>query len=461
MGRYPLAASMLSDAIGTCSPKPLSGESLANFWVETQGARDDLMAIRRNLADALIPAGTPALLVAGHRGCGKSTELNKFVGELPGDRWLVVQVKAGEFLPISGNEAADVLLAICVRLIDVVKQHDLGLNEDSLHPVLKYFDDVTETREVSVDKGGAASGGMNVGESWLGKLVGLQGSLEIDLKYGSRESTSRVARVRQRKGELANAVKALFVAAELAWRRQSPSHPNRRILLVVEDLDKLGLHDARRIFVEDGRLLAEVGVPSIFTIPIFTFYSPDAAAIRGYGFVEMRLPMIKVFNEDGTPSEKGRAALREIVRSRVDAHVLPDDAMEHLISQTGGVLRDVFEAIQTAAQFLPVKESGVIQRRFIEEALRRMQTSIGLRIAYPPDAQGMLKNPRPLQEKLARLAKDAANRDAGHAPTAEADPDLQLLLMSGALLEYNGIGWLGVHPLARAYLRKLGHDVGP
>lgn len=462
MGRYPHAASTLSAVLGTCSPKPLAGENLVNFWVETQEARDDLMAFRNNLEDALIPAGAPALLVAGHRGCGKSTELNKFVSDLPRDRWLVVQVKAGEFLPVGGNEAADVLLAICVRLIEVVQEHELGLNEESLKPVFNYFETVTTTTESSGNTTKGVSGGMNVGESWLGKLVGLKGGVELDLKYGSRETTSRVARLRQRKGELAAAVKTLFIAAELAWRRQSKSDPsNRRILLVVEDLDKFGLQDARRIFVEDGRLLAEVGVPSIFTIPIFAFSSPDAGAIGGYGFVVTRLPMIKVVNEDGTPSEKGRAALREIVRTRVDSSVLPDDAMELLISQTGGVLRDVFEAIQTAAQFLPVKKSGVIELRFIEEALRRMQTSIGLRIAYPPDAQGMLRNSESLQKKLALLAKTNASPGDGHAPLAQADPDLQLLLMSGALLEYNGIGWLRVHPLARGYLKKLGHDVGP
>ena len=34
------------------------------------------------------------------------------------------------------------------------------------------------------------------------------------------------------------------------------------------------------------------------------------------------------------------------------------------------------------------------------------------------------------------------------------------LLMSGALIEYNGDRWLGVHPLARDYLTELGLDVG-
>ena len=91
------------------------------------------------------------------------------------------------------------------------------------------------------------------------------------------------------------------------------------------------------------------------------------------------------------------------------------------------------------------------------EALRRMQTTLGLRIAYPPDDRGGLRDPKPLQAKLAELARDQAS---GKKLIAQADPDLQLLLMSGTLLEYNGDGWLGVHPLAKANLKDLGHDVG-
>jgi hypothetical protein len=149
--------------------------------------------------------------------------------------------------------------------------------------------------------------------------------------------------------------------------------------------------------------------------------------------------------------------VREIVRRRVGADVLPEDSLNVLIDRTGGVLRDVFEAIQTAAQFREVKRSGVLSCRFIEEALRRMETTIGLQIAFPPGDKGEKKDPKPLQEKLCEIAKKQSEK---RRIIAQPDPDLQLLLMSGALLEYNGDGWLGVHPLARAYLKDLGYDVG-
>jgi hypothetical protein len=219
-------------------------------------------------------------------------------------------------------------------------------------------------------------------------------------------------------------------------------------------LDKLGLADARQIFVHDGRLLGEVALRAVYTIPVFTFHSPEANAIRSYFGPAIGLPMIKIDNRDGSPCEQGRKTLRKIIRKRVTEDVLPGDAMEHLIQRTGGVLRDIFEAIQTCAQFTTVQKSGVMDHSSIQTALDRMITTVGLQIGYPPEEK---RAPKALQERLAKIAQARA---AGKEVPTEPDPDLQYLLMSGALIEYNGDSWLGVHPLAVDYLRGLGYDVG-
>ena len=447
--------SALADAVKNCFPRPLTGDKLERFWVETQDARDGMVSFRETLQDTLDQEGAPKVLVYGHRGCGKSTEINKFVSDLD-ESWLVIKLNAGDYLPVSGNQAADVLLAACTRLMDIAEERGLELNERSMRPVLEYFSTTTEKRVEGRDSNLNAEAGVDVSQSVLGKLIGLRSKLVAELKFGSRSESSTVENVRRRKGELAAAVQGLTQAAEIAWRTKS-GNPDGRLLLVIEELDKLGLDDAHRIFVDDGRLLAEVGIRAIYTIPVFAFHSAYAGAIRSYFDHEQRLPMIKVVTPEGERAAEGRGTVREIVRRRVGANVLPEDSLNVLIDRTGGVLRDVFEAIQTAAQFREVKRSGVLSCRFIEEALRRMETTIGLQIAFPPGDKGEKKDPKPLQEKLCEIAKKQSEK---RRIIAQPDPDLQLLLMSGALLEYNGDGWLGVHPLARAYLNDLGYDVG-
>jgi hypothetical protein len=46
------------------------------------------------------------------------------------------------------------------------------------------------------------------------------------------------------------------VNAELTWQKKT-KNPEAKILLVIEDLDKLGLSDARQIFIQDPQALSE------------------------------------------------------------------------------------------------------------------------------------------------------------------------------------------------------------
>lgn len=446
-------AKTLDEARKNCSPQPLTDGALTDFWVETEQARDELTSFRGSLASILEDGDAQKVLVYGHRGCGKSTEINKFVAGLS-DEWLVVSLKAGDFLPVSGNEAADVLLAACTKIIEVAEQEKLDVNQDTLRAVVAFFNDTTITQIDSRESGLTAEAGANVSDSLLGKLVGLKAKLVAALKFGSRKEESTVHRVRQRKGELCAAVTGLGLAVEMAWQKKKDDNPKARLLVVIEELDKLGLADARQIFVRDGRILSEVGLRVIYTIPVFTFHSADAGAIRSYFEHDLPLPMIKVNQADGSPCDSGRSVLRQIVRKRVEQGVLPDTALNSLIERTGGVLRDIFDAIQTAAHFKTVQRSKIIDRTAIDQALDRMVSTMGLQIAYPPEDG---KAPEPLQKKLADFARQQA---AGHRISAQPDPDVQLLLMSGALIEYNGKRWLGVHPLARQYLKDLGLDVG-
>ena len=441
------AANGLAQARTNCSPKPLPREALPAFWVETAEVRDVLTSFRGNVLSRLEQEVPQRILVYGHRGCGKSTELNKLISELSAD-WLAISLNAGDFLPVSGNQAADVLLAACTRIIEVAREQQLGLDEAVLKPVVAFFNETTETQHQSRDATLEVGAGINTAASLIEKLSGLSAKFSSALKFGSRTEASTVSQIRKVKGQLVEAVNALGIATEAAWRDKR-ENLDAKVLLVIEDLDKLGLADARQIFVNDGRLLGAIAIRAIYTVPVFTFHSPEANAIKAYFDYAVGLPMIKTHTRRGAPCPEGRAVLRTIIRRRVDAQVLPDDAMELLLERTGGVLRDIFDAIQTCAQFLPVQQTRVMDRGSIKTALDRMVATVGLQIAYPPEER---KSPKPLQERLAAIA---AARAAGHEVPTQPDPDVQYLLMSGALIEYNGDSWLGVHPLAIDYLKEL------
>ena len=68
-----------------CRLGPLTGEELDKWWVETDDARDPKLSMRGKIKQMLDEQSDSRILVYGHGGCGKSTELNKLVQELGED----------------------------------------------------------------------------------------------------------------------------------------------------------------------------------------------------------------------------------------------------------------------------------------------------------------------------------------------------------------------------------------
>ncbi|MBK8035768.1 MAG: hypothetical protein IPK22_01330 [Verrucomicrobiaceae bacterium] len=442
-------ATTLDQVRKNCTLQPLEGATLRDFWVETNDARDHLKHFREDLREILDGDEVQRVLVHGHQGCGKSTEINKVISEL-GPQWLVVSLNVVDALPVSGNEAADVLLAACMRIVEVAKDHDLKLNEDTLKPIVAFFAKTTKTSTESHAAGLDIEAGADASQTFFGKLFGLKAKLVSDLKFGSRSEESTIHQVRQNKGQLRDYVNALGIAAELAW--QEIATERGRLLLVIENLDKVSLADADRIFVKDGPLLSSISLRAIYTIPVFTYYSNEASVIDACFPQRLSVPMIKVSERNGTVSAEGCAVLKQIIRHRVAPSILPDDAVDALIGATGGVLRDIFQTITLASTFTTVRASKVIDRSAIESALVRMVSELGLRICYPRD-HAAPRDPRPLLELLATIASE---QRSNLASPVRSNEDIQILLKSGALLEYNnGKRWLGVHPLALKYLDEL------
>jgi hypothetical protein len=432
-------AMTVAEIRATCAPKPLFDGQLDAFFVETSEARSELISLRDELREQLASSkGARRILVHGHRGCGKSTELNQLRCEL-GPEWFVVSFSITDFLPMVNVRAEDILLSMAVAIFDHAEK--LEVDETLLQKVYEFFAEVTEKR--AVDRLASLSGGVAAGigpASVWAKLLGLKAYFKAELAANSKSEESVVQKVRHRQSELSASLDALIEAVRLALEKDG-----RKLLIIVEDLDKLMLADAHDVFVRHGLLMAKPTVNLIYTIPIFTFYSPDADAISAQFDATLSLPMLKVIDLQGDKAA-GYQAVEAIIAKRVAPGILDPDALDLLIRGTGGVLRDVFEVLTTVASYIPVKREGRIKRAHIESGLGALAKD------------GERKDPKELYERLARIAQLQAQKTL---VPPQNDPAIQLLLQSGALLEYNGQRWLGVHPMARRYLADLGYqDLG-
>lgn len=94
------------------APRHLELGELDDFFVETNQARDPALSRRVELRLLLETPGPVKVLLVGHRGSGKSTELTKFIEENP-STFVVVRVSALEE-SLLGQVTVEKLLVLVV-----------------------------------------------------------------------------------------------------------------------------------------------------------------------------------------------------------------------------------------------------------------------------------------------------------------------------------------------------------
>ena len=145
------------------------------------------------------------------------------------------------------------------------------------------------------------------------------------------------------------------------------------MLLVIEDLDKGDTSRVQDIFFKHSGILAELNTSMIFTISIFTLVSPQIADISGL-FQMVSLPMIKVNTKEGRAFNPGRDIIKSIVKQRVDIETyFEENILDEMIIRSGGVLRDLFEMIDVAANSADFNDLQRINKQSAEYAFNRLK----------------------------------------------------------------------------------------
>lgn len=430
-----------------CSKGPLDDKTLGAWWVDSRQGRTAQLGfldrVRDELDDCLIGQHAK-IIVAGHRGCGKSTELAKLRSELPQSVCVWFSV-LDEMEPFAVT-AEDLLVIIAERIVAEAQSRGLHPDEKGLEQVYRALADVTQTKKEERESHLQFSAEAGVGAKFLGGLAKLLASMKADIKFRTDEEQSSVRHLRRRPSELIEQVNNIVKAVEAGLER------GHRLIVMVEDLDKLDLQVSKKLFIQNTSLLGSVDCHIIYTIPIFTLYSSEAGVLDSY-FRRITLPMIKVYEPGGDPNDPpiGHEIIRQIVHKRIAPEAIEETALNRAIQKTGGVLRDLFEVIRLAAgttdTAIPL---GVGAINF---GLAQVRAEFTRRIALPSPRPEGVESVAQLYNKLASYT---VIQEEGRKPKPDADPVNQILLQCGALVEYNGEGWAGVHPLVVEILRERG-----
>lgn len=369
------------------------------------------------------PRGPSKVILTGQRGSGKSWGL-KWLAQSLGDRFAIVQTSATDITGVTLPDAdvGTLLLLICERLASLVQ-------------------DVA-----SLD---AAAGGAL--RAWLVRLSAVQsmpeaprthdGNLELGVGALGRWFAKVVLRLRS-DAELRKQVREapaddLIVVTDalLGLVRKGRREP----LVVLDDVDKVNLESARRIFFEQYGVLARLNTRLVLTCPVSLALDGVAQATGG------TMPVVFLRNVKVVDRKEPRKVIpaavdhfRSLLGHLMDPGLVEDAALVELTRLSGGVTREFGQLLARAAVVCHYDKLDHIDVGAVEQAAL--------------DARIELE--RATQDKEIRERLSAVHR----LKQMETAVDRRLLDRNMILEYVNGGVWHDVHPLLAEVVEAWGHS---
>ena len=360
-------------------------------------------------------------LFFGHIGSGKTTELRRFAVDLNDSRrFYVVEVDVLQRLDRNNLQYPEVLLAMAEALLEQMQRHGYALGEAELEPVRRWFasglQSETRTRELSAElKAGVEAGGGIPG------LVKLLASLTTAAKTGSTWKAEWRQEVRNRFTTLAAAFNGLLRAAEA---QTCAARRAERVLFVIDGTDKMRGEDTQRFFVEDAEQLLAIQGLVIYTAPLHLKYGGGLVGKLDGDFV---LPMIKLYEADGTRCEAGWQVMANILLQRADRRLFAGQAeIDTLVATSGGHPRELLRLLKLCCE---TADDDHIDATAVDRAIH--QLAADYRYFLTPADYDLL------------AAVDASPEQGGNDEAAKN------LLHRLALMQYNDGLWRRSHPVVR------------
>lgn len=420
--------------------RPLKPEDL-DLFVGRPGGAADLVA--EELRERLEPQGK--WVICGSIGCGKSSELVQ-LGRLVDTSHAVVGLDLGLSVPrvdrLAPAEVVFLIGAAVVQAADQLWGHAIAA--DRVEGLLKAFNGVLseEGRHFDVAQlmrgvglfiaSVAAPGVGAVKDAVAGAASVVQGAGMARLDAGGTPLGGLTRPLREGEADLRRLVLAVNAVVDEVRGYRDP-------VVLVDGLDKIqDTGVIRDLFIESDVLRAPE-VPVVYAGPITLMVSPAWRA-AGHRFRQARLPNLLAHQatvswatQSSASLARGRAVLREIVERRVVRAgltldgVFAGEALDRLISRSGGVVRDLIHLVHRAVRRALLEKHPVIDEAAADFAIGELQKELEITL------------------NTQRVSELVHIREQGEP--SGSDVSLRLLLQGYALPFSNGRAWFEPHPL--------------
>jgi GTPase SAR1 family protein len=323
----------LVKAYNNFDSQPLRGEKLKKFYID-DFTKDSVKGI---ITTIRITKRFKKMLVIGHRGCGKSTILNKVAEELYNDYHVVV-FSVADIINMMDVEAVDILLGTYLQVLQSVEKQG---KFDNLQQSFKHFMKSFAKKDFKLEE-----------VTLLG--IALKFKVEPESRATIREGLrNQIDTLQQNISEACHHIH---------------QQKGKDILIIIDGLDRLDVKFAERVFYDNSDLLLLPEAKIVYTFPLATYYCDDFISIRAR-YEDQFISVVNLQTPDGRDLESSQKALTKLILRRIDQTLITDDAINYVINMSGGLLRDVVKFMQDACKLALVDNLSVIDQSTVEDGI--------------------------------------------------------------------------------------------
>jgi len=260
------------------SPLPLTGDDLkeTGLYVDTIEARtgSPYKSPIEDIFDDCTTTGSYNYihLLLGHRGCGKSTELNKLEIKFIEEGFAIRKIDCEAETNFAQIGVEDILILISNALLDICKEKKIKINQDDIEKLNYFF--VPKVREIVAREESEIGIGGSIGFTLPLNIFSLSAKVKSQIMNTSEEMTTIRINIKNNFAEWNRCIDNII---EKIKENDSQKYP----IIIFENFDKIvPVENAIEIFGKG--YLEKIRTYIIYTFPISLSYSEKFGTIEQY-----------------------------------------------------------------------------------------------------------------------------------------------------------------------------------
>ncbi|WP_459195716.1 hypothetical protein [Wukongibacter baidiensis] len=368
------------------------------------------------------------IFLAGHRGSGKTTELNKISEKIKGSKCfypITINLDEKDSLDVNNIDFVDLLILMLETLSGRLKDDNIDIKEESLETFYNWYseriDEVNSKNKAQiVVKAGIES---KVSIPTLFKLFA-----NVRSSLSGTEETKTIIRTTFKNKFTDFALKFNEFLEKIILELNNKGFA-KDLIFILDGFEKIGsLETRKKILLDDANRLSSIKTNMIISLPIELI--KESAKLSNFSKI-LSFPVIKIREKNGDYLNASLEKFKELVYKRVDKSLFfNDDVVENIIKYSGGSPRELLRIIEQA--YIEA-DDDIIDMESVDRAVKGLSSDFTNFIT---------------KEELGKLKemKECLENDK----EIYFDETLQELLEKRIVFEYNSGSYKRVNPIVES-----------